>query len=257
MEKKLRISDVELQELLTRFNGYKVDQNLSSFKKFSLNFFVNNVVPTFHTDIRINATLMNAHYNTYYKRKGSSFLAYLYYNLIQTMQQEQFNYLRYRFINNEWYCFDDLPLFLSVTLGDQTTQQKGLFIEHVAHLSWTQFVEVYSEGIITSRKSDPEIFAPLGWYGISHEMALMPFDFSGYSPSQKHNDYNAHKPWFVASKRQIHEENNEKKVTFTLSLSWSHASTLPSEMNRFLIELQHQMEKIPEHQQLTRYFTKN
>lgn len=82
----------------------------------------------------------------------------------------------------------------------------------------TQFVEVYAADIITSRKSDPETFAPLGWYGISHEMALMPFDFSSYSPSQKHNDYNAHKPWFVASKRQIHEENNEKKVTFTLSL---------------------------------------
>lgn len=131
-------------------------------------------------------------------------------------------------------------------------RQRGLFIEHVAHLSWLEFVQVYATGVADRRQATSETFEPSGWYGVAHAMTTMPFDFTGYTPSQKHNDFNAHAPWFVTSQRQVDGD----KVAFTLSLTWSHASSLPSEMNRFLTAFSQRMEMVPETQRLTRYFTR-
>jgi chloramphenicol O-acetyltransferase len=250
----MRIDEKGLQDLLVSFDGRKLDEAQSSFKSFSLNFYTKNVIPTYHSDITIDATLMQDHYNVYYKRKGSSFSAYIYYNLLKTMQQEQFEFLRYRFINDAWYVFNKLPLFTSVTNSDPAIQQVGFFIEHVASKSWKEFIAAYESGVSEYRHSKiAQVVPHVAWYGLSHQMTVMPFDFTGYTPSQKPDDYNAHSPWFVVSQRR----SKADEIVFSLSLTWSHASSLPSEMGRFLEQFKRNMFEIPEQQRLTRYFSKS
>ena len=248
----MRINEQDLDKLLTRFTGYSVKGHGSSFKKICLGFFPSNVVPSFHADIPFDATSIQSNYKTYYQLSDSSFSVYIYYNLIQIMKREDFSFLRYRFINDNWYCFDNLPLFVSVKVNDPLIQQVNFFIEDVAGMSWSEFSHAYRLGIETHRKSKTSMVPPEGgWYGVSHLLTTLAFDFTGYIPSQKHNDFNAHAPWFVLSQKQMIDD----KVHFTLSCTLSHASSLPSELDLFINTLKQALINVPDKQKITNYFT--
>lgn len=143
------------------------------------------------------------------------------FHLIKTMQNEVFSFLRYRYINEQWYCFNQLPLFVSVKNDVPGVQQVFFFIEKVANMSWSEFSDTYASGIAKYRQLQEGMTPPhAGWYNVSHQVTTLPFDFTGYTPSQKHNDSNAHAPWFVVSQRQ----SASAGAHFTLSCTCSHAS---------------------------------
>ena len=119
----MQLSEQELHNLLNRFSGYVLPQQKRSFaKQFFLNFFTQQTINTFHADIPIDITQSLAIYKTYYQRPGSSFNAFLYYNLIKTMQKEAFSLLRHRYFNNEWYQFDNPPFFISGPFNHEVQQ---------------------------------------------------------------------------------------------------------------------------------------
>jgi chloramphenicol O-acetyltransferase len=249
----MHVTKAELAELLEHFEGYPLERQ-SSFKTVSLRFYPNNVVPSFHTDIPFDASIIHSNYKTYYKHPGSTFSAWICYNLINTMQSLEFSFLRYRYINENWYCFNKLPLFVSVKIDDPTVQQGYFFIEDVANMSWPEFSTRYASEVAERRRSRVSIEPPYpSWYNISHQITTMPFDFTGYTPSQKHNNSNAHAPWFVMSQRQITDE----RIHFTLSCTLSHASCLPSEFNHFLGKFNQNLLAVPESQKITHYFSKS
>ncbi|MCH9756329.1 MAG: hypothetical protein K0U37_03940 [Gammaproteobacteria bacterium] len=248
----MQVSEEALTHLLERFAGRKVEiEERSVFKIFSLPFFPNNVNPNVQMDVPIDATLIYSQYKAYHQREKSSFNAFLYYNLIQTMQQPEFACLRYRYLNDEWYCFDNLPFFVSVKINDPAIQQVDFFLENVGTMSWPDFVQAYTTSIAERRAIGTGVFPEdISWYGMSHLITTIPSAFSGYTPSQKASEHNAHAPWFVCSKR----EEKEDGVVFTLSCTVSHASTLPSELTAFISAFQENLLTVPEQQKLTSYF---
>lgn len=248
----MRITEEELEELLHSFDGNLI-QKQSYFKTICLGFFPNNVVPSFHADIPFDSTNILSNYKTYYQRNESTFLAFICYNLIKTMQNETFSFLRYRYINDQWYCFNQLPLFVSVKVNDLSVQQVFFFIERAGSMSWDEFSNAYASGVAKYRQLQEGMTPPHpGWYNVSHQVTGLPFDFTGYTPSQKHNDSNAHAPWFVVS----HRQSTNKGVHFTLSCTCSHASCLPSELDGFLESFRHNLLCVPDQQKITRYFQK-
>jgi chloramphenicol O-acetyltransferase len=241
----------ELTRILERFTGHKIHlEKESFFKSFSLGFFTRNVIPTFHADIPLDITDIYACYKQHYQCAHSTFNAFLYYHLIQIMKKPEFAYFRYRYINNEWYCFDNPPFFISVTLSS-TLQQNGFFIENTANMTWHEFVRAYKTGIDEQRQTTTPTFASdLSWYAIPHQFTSMPFYFTGYTPSQKHDDNNAHAPWVVASARKTEGE----RTMMTLSYTLSHASSLPIELHAFQAQLEKALKYVPEKHRITHYF---
>ena len=82
-------------------------------------------------------------------------------------------------------------------------------------------------------------------------MTSMPFSFSSYNPSQKNSDFYAHGPWFVFSQRQNAADGT---MQLNLSCTLSHASALPSDLDRFIEAFKESLCEVPEHQKITRYF---
>ncbi len=250
----MRIEPAALERLLHKFSGRLVtEEEKSEFKKFSLGFFPNNTIPTVHTDLPLDITAIHSNYQVYHKHAGSSFNAYLQYHLVKTMQQPEFTWLRYRYINAQWYCFDNLPLLVSVKIDDTSIQQVDFFLENVTFMPWREFVKAYREKISEHRATKQHIMPEcISWYGVAHMVTNMPFNFSSYLPSQKENDYYAHAPWFVGSRRI---EKSDGLYT-TLSCTFSHASGLPSELDTFIKALKENLLKVPESQQITRFLGK-
>lgn len=251
----MKVEVEELNRALSRFSGRKIDlSNESEFKQFSLGFFSQNTDPFFHANIKLDLTEIYQNYKLYYKIEGSSFNAFMYYHLIKTMQQPKFSPFRYRSLNNQWYCFDNLPFYVSVSVDKESGQQLGFFIERSAHMSWRDFVSVYRNEIKKLREMNREASSieELSWYGISHQITSMVFPFSSYTPSLKCPAHNAEAPWFVVGQR---EENNGD-VGCTLSCSVSHSSGLPSDLAAFKEAFIDSLSVIPKEQQITNYFTK-
>jgi len=252
----MQLSEQELKDLLIRFDGCLLPQQPSFAKRFFLKFFTQQTINTIHADISIDITQSLAIYKSYYQREGSSFNSYLYYNLIKTMQKEEFALFRYRYINDAWYQFDNPPFFISVKINDPDIEQVDFFIENSAHLSWAEFVRIFSKGVSTCRQTkqpgSPE--KTQGWYGVSHQMTSMPFLFTSYNPSQKRSDLFAHGPWFVFSQRQTLSDDT---IQLNLSCTLSHASTLPSNLDCFIGAFKKDLCEVPEHQKITHYFNRS
>jgi chloramphenicol O-acetyltransferase len=250
----MHIEDEELERALEKFSGELVNlQNETEFKRFSLGFYPQNTNPFFHTDIKLDLSVIYQNYRTYHKIEGSSFNAFLYYHLIKTMQAPEFSLFRYRYINDKWYCFNNLPFYVSVTVGKESGQQQGFFIEGVGTMTWPEFVRTYRHEINSLREGggDP-VYNDLSWYGLTHMITSMSFPFSSYLPSQKNKDHNAEAPWFVIGQREEHDG----KVECTLSCTVSHSSGLPSELGAFKDALIDNLSVIPANQKITRYFNK-
>lgn len=226
-------SEVELNDLLNQFEGKSIDTTTGPRSKtFALNYFTQNLVPYFHTDIPFNACGIYQNYKENYQHSGATFNGFLYYHLIQTMQKPEFEFLRYRYINDKWYSFENLPFFISVVL-QKSDQQLSIFIENVGKLTWQQFIATYDNQVSHVRKTETGTkITSDAWFVLAHQITSMPFFFSSYIPSFKRPEHDAHSPWFVFSKRQI----EDGKTQFQLSCTVSHASCSPAQLHSFLKE---------------------
>lgn len=262
------ISEEKLQQLLNEFDGKKVNiPDESKNKAFSLGFFTGHADPYIHTDISLDVTWIEQNYSVYYRNKQdgfSTFNMFILFNLLKTAEKDEFSYLRYRYFNGEWYCFENLPLLVSVLVPDPAVQLVFFFVKNIRSMDWTTFYKAVSEGVTLCResnsneqlnKSSPHLDAgQYEWHVISHLMTSMLFDFDSYTPTQKPASLDAHAPWFIFSKRTKKVENEETKTELTLSCHVSHASSIPLEIGKFVTAFQESASTVPENQQITRYF---
>lgn len=227
----MKIDTHELTDILAKFSGQLLDvSNGPRSKRFSLSYFVQNTIPYFHADIPFEAADIYQNYKDHLDIKGASFNAYLYYNLIKTMQQPEFEFMRYRYINDDWYVFENLPFFISVVLQKQD-KQFSIFIENVGQMTWHEFVAAYDNQISNVRESESgTTINSDAWFVLAYQITTMPFVFASYTPAYKCPEHDAHSPWFVISKR--YKEND--KTHFMLSCTVSHASCSPSQLHAFL-----------------------
>lgn len=261
------IPEEELQRLLREFDGKKVNLAVESGNKaFSLGFFTGHVDPCIHADIPIDVTWIEQNYSTYYRKKQdgfSTFNMFILFNLMKTIEQNPFFYLCYRYMNGEWYCFNNLPLMVSVKVDDPAVQQVFFFVKNIREMDWKTFYKTYSEGVAICRANNSNVqladsnnknldAGRYGWHAMGHLMTSMLFDFDSYTPSQKPKELEAHAPWFIFSKRSQEEE----KTFITLSCHVSHASFIPAELDKFVKAFQKNASAVPENQQITRYFKK-
>lgn len=227
------ISEGELKTILETFEGKLIDTNIGSrSKRFALQYFTKNLNPYFLTTIPFDACDIYQNYKSNYQVHNITFNGFLYYHLIQTMQNPEYAFMRYRYINDEWYCFENLPFFISVVLRN-SDQQLSTFIKDVGKLTWLEFVTAFNKNISEVRESGigTDIISD-AWFVLAHQITSMPFFFSSYTPSFKRPEHDAHSPWFVFSKRNI----EHGKTRFNLSCTISHASCSPAQLNSFLKE---------------------
>jgi chloramphenicol O-acetyltransferase len=131
------LSPMQLQEALTRFDGRRIrEKNLNEYHKFTLSLFSN---PRLFSNARIECTSqlditdLYKNYELYYKNTpDATFVVFLKWILIKTMFGTPFNW---RYINQQWYEFDNLPLCVGIRTSDMRSQIHP-FLYDVTDNSW-------------------------------------------------------------------------------------------------------------------------
>jgi chloramphenicol O-acetyltransferase type A len=208
---------------------------LTDFQKFSIPFFTNrervsNPHVAFTT--QLDFTSIYNTYSQYYKNTpGATFTAYIKWCLIKTMQDTP---LTWRYINNQWYAFKNLPLEVSVYVGGERGQLL-YYIDNVAHLSWEAFAKEHAKVATGILKDDKDRIQEIPLYALAHEIVglYMPGALTSYSTTIKIED--SHQPWIIFNKR---EKNDSDKIILPLRISFSHAVLVPAQLigiiNKFM-----------------------
>jgi chloramphenicol O-acetyltransferase len=239
----LTLTKEQLEFVLKKFDGKLVESKvLTGYQKFSLTFFTNtervsNPHVSFTT--QLNITSIYSTYETYYKNTpGATFTAYLKWNLIKSMQDTA---LTWRYINNCWYEFKNLPLEISVYVGGENGQLL-YYLENVAYLSWETFCKEHAEIAKGTLEDDKEKIKELPLYSLAHEIVglYLPGKLTSYATTVKTED--SHQPWIIFNKR-ITKSSGE--IIQPLRISFSHAVLVPAQMSKFIENFMNSAEAIP------------
>jgi chloramphenicol O-acetyltransferase len=239
----LRLTEEQLQKFLSDFDGKRLDQmNLSTYHKVALNFFPDKKQvkdSRIEFTSQLNITAIYHTYEQFYKAaKGATFTAYLKWNLLKTMQDTPFNW---RYINNQWYEFKNLPLEVSVRTQDNR-QQILNFIYNVANMSWEDFAAKHSElrkGEAENALADISTLTEYPLYAIAYQIVGLHIPgMTSYKTTKKVQD--SHQPWIVfsdpytVSSASASASASAKQIILPLHLSISHASLSPHLAEKFI-----------------------
>lgn len=244
----LTLTKEQLIIVLNKFEGKPVEaSSLTNFQKFSVPFFTNPEKvshPHVSFTTQLNISDMCAIYNEHYKNiPGATFTAYLKWNLIKSMQGTP---LTWRYINNQWYEFKNLPLEISVYVGGERGQLL-YYLDDPAYLSWEEFCKKHSEIAKGHLIDDIEKIKKIPLYALAHEMVglYIPGELTSYETTIKVED--SHQPWIVFNKR-VTKPTGE--IIQPLRISFSHAVLVPAQVSQFVEDFKNSCETRPSGQYL-------
>ncbi|MBA2650690.1 MAG: hypothetical protein H0U73_00260 [Tatlockia sp.] len=229
----MRLTESQLQLCLTRFKGKLINGKKSTnYQRFSLWAFTD---PTRISDPRVQVTMqlditdLYAVYEKYYKEtEGATFTAYMKWVLIKAMKNTPFNW---RFINNQWYEFDNLPLEAAVFLKDGDGEQRVFFLYDVDESTWPEFSLKHSAISNINLKDSLDDLQELPLYTFCHAIVGVHFPrMTAYSTTAKAREEYTHQPWMVFGTRYT----QEGRLYLPFYLSFSHASLIPGLAERFI-----------------------
>jgi chloramphenicol O-acetyltransferase len=239
----LKLTKAQLMVILSKFEGKLVEaSSLTNFQQFSIPFFTNlqkvsHPHVSFTTQLNINAiyTVYRDHYKD---APGATFTAYLKWNLVKSMQGTP---LTWRFINDRWYEFKNLPLEISVYVGGKRGQLL-YYLDNPAHLSWEEFCKKHAEIAKGHLADDMEKIKHLPLYALAHEIVdlYIPGELTSYETTTKVED--SHQPWIIFNKRFTKPTG---EIIQPLRISFSHAVLVPGQVSRFVEDFKNACETIP------------
>jgi chloramphenicol O-acetyltransferase len=239
----LTLTREQLIIVLNKFEGKLVEaSSLTNFQKFSAPFFTNSEKvshPHVSFTTQLNISNIYAIYNEYYKSApGATFTAYLKWNLIKSMQGTP---LTWRYINNRWYEFKNLPLEISVYVGG-VQGQLLYYLDNPAYLSWDEFCKKHAEIAKGNLADELEKIKKLPFYALAHEIVglYIPGELTSYQTATKVED--SHQPQFVFNKR-VTKPTGE--IIQPLSVSFSYAVLVPGQVSKFVEDFKKACETIP------------
>ncbi|ARN55642.1 CatA-like O-acetyltransferase [Sedimentisphaera salicampi] len=150
-----------LEDLLEMFEGSKVDlARFKDYPKFALEYFHDKseiADPNLHMTLQLDITGLRERYDRDFAGINSTFTAFLVYKLLLAASGIEF--LRYRYIEGSWYCFDNLPLFFPVAVGGDKRFME-IIIDSPARLDFPEFAEKYCTGLEKIR-NNPSDYKPV------------------------------------------------------------------------------------------------
>lgn len=230
---------MQLQQLLSKYQGRVVaTDSLAAYPRWALDFFQDKryvADPYLSITLQLDITAAHAKYRQKYAiAPGASLTAYLIWKLLGVLRHhDPFNY---RLIGDQWYQFDNLPLFFPVAVGGQQRFNE-MFLEDIVDADWQNFCRRYREGI-DKRLQSGSVHQPIDndiW-----EIAI----FIGNLPYLQFTSLNIHRgvrsagrPIFYFGQR-YHSEN---KYLVPLYTALDHSNTDPYVLHLLLEDYQQQL----------------
>ncbi len=176
---------MELNEIIEKFQGYKLSRDkLTPYESWALNFFhdkshVSN--PFLNVTMQLDISEARKNYLENYKPlTGASFTAFLTWNLIKSLKkQDCFSYRRF---NDEWYRFDNLPVYIPVLVGNAFRFQE-FFLEDVMESNWKAFSSAYTDNIerVRNNLDQFKVISPIIFNLATHIGNLSYLNFTGFT----------------------------------------------------------------------------
>jgi chloramphenicol O-acetyltransferase type A len=129
------------------------------------------------TKLDVERALNN--YNASYKNSSSSFIIFLIYKLnIVLNNLKKFNY---KFINDTWYYFEEVPMTLPVTYNNE---YRFITLDNFNKLDWKTFSEDYREKVNRAKYGENSLKMKLDYYyAFGNFFSNFPsLNFTSFSP---------------------------------------------------------------------------
>lgn len=210
------------EQLIRKYEGHLIDvEKISQYEKLALKFFQNkDVIRDPNLQITLQVDISNAmdYFNAELKKfEFASFTGYLIWCTVKAMDKHPC--FRYRKIEGEWYCFNNLSVFSPIAVGGNN-RFSDIQIENVAKDSLIDFMKNYKAHVNQALASQADFspIHPLVW-AASHFIGNLPnLQFTGM---QMHSSViDSGRPLFYFGKR--YREGASWKVP--LSITFDHSN---------------------------------
>ncbi|MCL3781484.1 hypothetical protein EMN47_13925 [Prolixibacteraceae bacterium JC049] len=226
-------------EFIERYNGRKLsEEERNTYEKWSLNFFHQTSIvqePYLQMTLQVDISKALEIYNTQYRSiEGASFTAYLMWHIVQAGKLHP--YFRYRKIQDEWYIFDELPLYSPVAIGGDA-RFADLKLEPFVNTKLEEFFPIYRA--TQNKLFDDGVFTPLSpvyWQNAWFVGNLPNLQFTGF---QLHSSAIKNgRPFFYFGKRF----RQDGKQMIPLLVAFDHSNIDPYVLSAFMADFQRSME---------------
>lgn len=222
-------------EFITKYNGRKLTEaDRSTYEKWALDFFHQKESvqdPYLQITLQLDITKAYSVYTGKYEHnQEASFTSYLMWHIVHAAQYHPC--LRYRKIGDEWYIFDQLPLYAPIAIGGDA-RFADLKLEPFVHASLEDFFSIY-------RKSQDKLFndavfthtSPVFWQNSWFIGNLPNLQFTGF---QLHSSAVKNgRPYFYFGKRYTQNE----QLMIPLLITFDHANLDPFVLSAFMTDFQ-------------------
>lgn len=231
-EANIEIEQESIKELLIEYDGRVLDLNrLSDYDRASMSYFTDRkLVRQPRVNITMTLDVTNAHYVfTNRAKQGDTFTGYLTWGLLTSLCIHP--YFSWRYIDEVWYAFDDLPLFIPVATGLPGNRLASVLLNHVNAIDWDSFSQKYKCGIEQARHSWTNPFIDILHWSVYHII--------GNLPSIRFNSLTIHesgietaRPIFYFGRR--YEDGGKLFIPFTVQ--FHHATLDPILLDVFITD---------------------
>ncbi|GJM63453.1 CatA-like O-acetyltransferase [Persicobacter diffluens] len=229
------VNDIPLEELLKQYQGRALSQEeISSYERWSLDFFHNKAFvnePNLQMTLQLDITeALKTYKDQYNNVPEASFTAYLMWHLVQTMKSHPA--FRYRKIGDQWYLFDNLPLFSPIAIGGDIRFTE-ITVDNVAGDPPKDFFKNYRLAIKESKNRDAFSPLPPSVWATAHFVGNLPnLQFTGFSlhtPAKSSG-----RPYFYFGKRY----NQEERQFIPLLITFDHSNLDPFLLSAFMADFE-------------------
>ncbi len=176
---------MELNEIIEKFQGYKLSRDdLTPYECWALNFFHDKSQissPFLNVTMQLDITEARQNYLENYKPlTGASFTAFITWSLIKSLKKQ--DCFSYRRLNDEWFKFNNLPIYIPVLVGKEFRFQE-IFLEDVMNSDWGKFSLVYTDNIEKIRNNSDKfkVISPIIFNLATHIGNLAYLNFTGFT----------------------------------------------------------------------------
>ncbi len=176
---------MELNEIIEKFQGYKLSRSdLTPYESWAMNFFHDKFQvssPFLNVTMQLDITKARQNYLDNYKPlTDASFTAFITWNLLNSLEKQ--DCFSYRRLNDEWFRFENLPIYIPVLVGNEFRFQE-LFLEDVMRVDWETFAYKYTDGInrVRNNLDKFKVISPIIFNLATHVGNLSYLNFTGFT----------------------------------------------------------------------------
>jgi chloramphenicol O-acetyltransferase type A len=216
----------QLEALIDEYEGKPLPLGqLTAFDQTMLNFFVNSdFVDDPYIDVSLihdisaaarNFDVIKALY------RESTFSAFLLWSAAKSLLE--IRHLNWRYFNNSWYEFNNLPFFMPIQTGNDEARLASVILKNIKYSCFSDFVEYYNASVAKARTTTNTAVSDPSLYLLSHHLVNLPaLRFTSLKP-QTPRIKNTNVSWIFG---QRYEENGILKVPMMIRMHHSNGDPL-------------------------------